>query len=100
MAAIKTVPFDAAEFLDTEEAQAAYLAEMMTEGDPALIAQAIGTVARARGMTEIARKAGVGRESLYKALGPGGNPHLGTVLKVLSALGMEMTVRVAGKDAA
>lgn len=97
--AINTTPFDAAEFLDTEEAQAAYLADMMEAGDPALIAQAIGTVARARGMTEIARKAGLGRESLYKALSPGGNPHLGTVVKVLGALGLELTVRVGHKAA-
>jgi probable addiction module antidote protein len=97
--ALKTVPFDAAEFLDTEEAQAAYLSEILAGGDPALVAQAIGTVARARGMTEIAKAAGLGRESLYKALSPDGNPQLATILKVLGALGFRLTVE-APKEAA
>jgi probable addiction module antidote protein len=88
----KTFAFDAAELLDSPEAQAAYLSEIMAGGDPAEIAQAIGTVARARGMTAVARDAGVGRESLYKALSGEGNPEFGTIMKVLRALGLGLTV--------
>lgn len=90
--ATKTFAFDAAELLDSPEAQAAYLSEIMEGGDPSEIAQAIGTVARARGMASIAREAGVGRESLYKALSGSGNPEFGTVLKVLGALGLGLSV--------
>jgi probable addiction module antidote protein len=90
--ATKTFTFDAAELLDSPEAQAAYLSEIMESGDPAEIAQAIGTVARARGMTAVARDAGVGRESLYKALSGEGNPEFGTIMKVLGALGLGLAV--------
>ena len=86
----KTIPFDAAELLDTPEAQAEYLSLAMEEGDPAVIARAVGVVARARGMTAIARDAGVGRESLYKALSEDGNPELGTIVKVLGAMGLRL----------
>lgn len=98
--ALKTVPFDAAEFLDTEEAQAAYLSEILADGDPALVTQAIGTVARARGMTEVAKAAGMGRESLYKALSPGGNPQFATILKVIRALGLTLSVTDRPKELA
>lgn len=65
----------------------------MTEtNDPAAVARAIGTVARARGMTEIARSTGLGRESLYRALGSEGNPELATLLKVMKALGLGLRV--------
>jgi len=90
--ATKTFAFDAAELLDSPEAQAAYLSEIMAGGSPAEITQAIGTVARARGMTAVARDAGVGRESLYKALSGEGNPEFGTIMKVLGALGLGLTV--------
>jgi probable addiction module antidote protein len=90
--ATKTFAFDAAELLDSPEAQAAYLSEIMEGGDPAEIAQAIGTVARARGMTAVAREAGMGRESLYKALSGEGNPEFGTIMKVLEALGLGLSV--------
>jgi probable addiction module antidote protein len=93
MAKVKTVAFDAAEFLDTEEAQAAYLQEAFATGDPAYIARSVGTVARARGMSAIARDAGVGRESLYKALSGEGNPEFGTIVKVLSALHLALSVK-------
>lgn len=69
---------------------AAYLAAALDGGDAGLIAAALGDIARAQGMTEIARKTGLGRESLYKALSPDGNPALGTVLKVVSALGLKL----------
>ncbi|MFC3127470.1 addiction module antidote protein [Pseudoroseomonas globiformis] len=87
IAATKTFTFDAAELLDSPEAQAAYLSEIMAGGDPAEIALAIGTVARARGITAVAQEAGIGRESLYKALSGEGNPEFGTIMKVLEPWG-------------
>ncbi|WP_325099218.1 addiction module antidote protein [Burkholderia contaminans] len=89
---IKTTPFDAAEYLDTPEAQAEYLRISFETGDSADIQEAIGTVARARGMTQIARDAGVGRESPYKALDEHGNPEFATILRVVRALGLTLTV--------
>jgi probable addiction module antidote protein len=68
----------------------AYLEAALEDGDAAVIAAALGDVARARGMTDVARKAGLGRESLYKALSPGGNPELSTILRVLKALGLRL----------
>ncbi len=88
----KTHPFDPAELLDTAEAQEAYLAFALQDGDAAEIARALGVVARARGMTAVARDAGMGRESLYKALREGANPELATILKVIGALGLKLTV--------
>lgn len=90
MAKTQTVPWDAAEHLETEEDMAIYLEAALEENDPALVAAALGDIARAKGMTQIAREAGLGRESLYKALSPEGNPELGTVLKVLKALGLRL----------
>jgi probable addiction module antidote protein len=94
---IKTIPWDSAEHLKTEEDIALYLDAMIeeSEGDPASIAVALGNIARAKGMTEIARKAGLGRESLYKALSPEGNPEFATVLKVLKALGLKIHIEAA-----
>jgi len=86
----KTVAWDAAEHLGTEEDMAAYLEAALEDGDPALVAAALGDIARAKGMTQIAREAGLGRESLYKALSPEGNPELATVLKVVRALGLRL----------
>ncbi len=91
MSKLKTTIWDAAEYLKTDEDIAAYLEAAFEENDPALIAAALGDVARARGMTQIAREAGVGRESLYKALSKDGNPEFSTVLKVMAALGMKLT---------
>jgi probable addiction module antidote protein len=93
--ALPTTPFDAAEHLDAPEAQALFLTDAMETGDAAHIAHAIGIVARARGMTAVAREAGLGRESLYKALGEGGNPEFATVLRVIKALGLRITVQAA-----
>ena len=70
----KTRLWDAAEYLKTEEDMAAYLEAALEENDPSLIAAALGDIARAKGMTQIAKKTGLGRESLYKALSPEGNP--------------------------
>ena len=90
MAKTKTRPYDAAEYLETPEDMAAYLEAALEDGDPAVVTHALGTIARARGMSQIARDTGLGRESLYKALSPGGNPEFATVLKVVRALGLKL----------
>jgi len=90
MGKTKTSPWDAAEYLNTEEEMAAYLEAALEEGEPALVAAALGDIARARGMTQLARETGLGRESLYKALSPNGNPEFSTILKVVRALGLEL----------
>jgi probable addiction module antidote protein len=90
MAKAKTKRWDPAEHLATEEDMAAYLEAALDDGDPALIAAAVGDIARAQGMSQIARKTGLGRESLYKALSPDGNPEFSTVLKVVRALGLRL----------
>lgn len=91
--AIETFPFDPAEYLDTPEAQAELLADAFETGDANYIAHAIGVVARARGMTAIARDAGVTREALYKALSMKGDPRLSTLLGVMKALGLQLTAK-------
>ena len=90
MAKTKTRHWDAADYLKSEEDMAAYLEAALEEGDPALFVAALGDIARAKGMTEIARKTGLGRESLYKALSPDGNPEFATVLKVVHSLGLKL----------
>jgi probable addiction module antidote protein len=90
----KTIPWDSAKRLKTEDDIADYLEAVFEDGDPALIAHALGVVARAKGMSKIARAAGLGRESLYKALSPDGNPEFVTVLKVMRALGLKLKVAV------
>jgi probable addiction module antidote protein len=90
MAKTTTRPWDAAEHLETEEDMVAYLEAALESGDASLVAAALGDIARAKGMTEIAREAGLGRESLYKALSPEGNPEFATVLKVVRALGLKL----------
>ncbi len=81
-----------AEYLKTEEDMADYLDACIEEAgdDPAFIAKALGTIARARGMMQVARDAGLSRESLYRALSGEGNPELGTILKVIKALGLKL----------
>lgn len=88
--ALKTTRWDSAEHLQTEEDIAAYLDAVLEENDPALITHALGVIARAKGMSQIARETGLGRESLYKALSPEGNPEFATVLKVIKALGLQL----------
>jgi probable addiction module antidote protein len=90
MAKSKTKKYDVAEYLETEEDMAAYLQAAFEDGDPALVIHALGNIARARGMSEIARETGLRRESLYKALSPDGNPEFATVLKVVQALGIKL----------
>ena len=94
MTETKTVshPWDITRYLDSDEAIAAYIDAALEEEDPAVLAAALGDVARAKGMTEIARETGLGRESLYKALTPGAKPRYDTVLKVLQGLGVKLTV--------
>ncbi len=86
----KTAEFDASKYLDSEEMIAEYLNQALASGDTDLLLSAIGDVAKARGMAQIARDTGLGRESLYKAFAVGAKPRFDTVLKVLRALGMEM----------
>jgi probable addiction module antidote protein len=90
MAKTKTRTWDAAEYLKSAEDMAAYLEAALEEQDPALFAAALGDVAQAKGMSQIAREAGLGRESLYKALSADGNPEFATVLKVLRSLGLKL----------
>jgi probable addiction module antidote protein len=89
----ETTVFDAADYLDDAEAIAIYLEDAFATEDSAYIAHALGTVARARGMTEVSRKTGLSRESLYKALSSEGNPEFATILKVMSALNLKITAR-------
>jgi len=93
----KTVPYDVAKQLRTAEEMAAYLDAWLTEApeDAAGIARALGDIARASGMSQVARKAGLSRESLYKALSVSGNPSLATVLKVARALGVRLHAEAA-----
>lgn len=94
MAKTETLPWDPVEHLETEEDKASYLEAALEDGDPAVITAALGDIARARGMTHVARETGLGRESLYKALSPEGNPELATVLKVIRALGLRLHAAV------
>jgi len=89
----KARDFDVAEYLDSPEAIAAYLSEAFETGDDALIAQALGAVARVKGMKDIAKETGLNRENLYRSLSEGGNPELGTVMKVLDALDVQLVAK-------
>ena len=89
---LKTTPFDAAKYLDTDEAIAAFLTDAFESGDDGVFQDALKTAARARGMSEVARTAGLGRESLYKALQSDAQPRFATVRKVMAALGVQLTV--------
>jgi probable addiction module antidote protein len=86
--------FDMAEHLPDDEAIAEYLSIVLEENDPAALADALGTVARARGMADIAKASGITREALYKALRPSSHPRFDTIARVLSALGLNLTVTV------
>ncbi|MDP2412138.1 MAG: putative addiction module antidote protein [Pseudolabrys sp.] len=91
----KTTRFDAAGYLDTDERQAAYITAALETGDADFVRDALGLVARARGISGIAKSADLNRESLYKALGENGNPEFGTIMRVLNALGLKLSVRPA-----
>lgn len=88
-----TLPFDAAQYLTTPSDQAELLADAFTSGNHAYIAAALGTVARARGISAVAREAGVTRTALYKALSPDGDPKLSTVLGVVKAMGLSLVAK-------
>lgn len=89
----ETRPWDAAEHLETEEGMVAYLDAALEDGDATLVVAVLGDIARAKGMSQIAREAGLGRESLYKALSTTGNPEFATILKVVQALGLQFHVQ-------
>jgi probable addiction module antidote protein len=89
----KLIPFDAARYLTDDAAVVEYMTAVLETGDPDLLLLALGDVARARGMSQIAMDAGLGRESLYKALTPGSKPRYDTVLKVARALGVQLTAK-------
>ena len=86
----KVTVFDVSEYLKDEASVAAYLSAIVEEGDPRLLLSAIGDIAKARGMSRIASESGLGRESLYKALNSGAKPRFDTILRVLSALGVNI----------
>ncbi len=92
----KTVPYDVSEFLETSEGMATYLEACIQESgrDAAFIAKALGDRARAKGMSQVARESGLLRESLYKARSGDRSPSLGTILKVMSALGLQLSASV------
>jgi probable addiction module antidote protein len=90
MSTTKTRPFDPAGYVGDSESIAAYLSEALESDDPAFITDALGVIARARGMSDVARQAGVSRESLYRTLSTDGNPEFATVLRVLRALGLQL----------
>ena len=91
----KLTEFDMADYLDSEEVITAYINAALEDGEPAVISAALGDVARARGMSQLARETGVSRDGLYKALSPTGNPSLSTFLSVIKALGLKVVVQPA-----
>ena len=91
-AKVETTRWDSADYLKTDKDIAEYLDAVIEDGDPALVAHALGVISRAKGMAAIAAKSGLGRESLYKALSAEGNPELATFLKVIKALGLKLRV--------
>ena len=91
----KLVAFDAARYLDNDEAIAEYMTAVLESQDPDLLLLALADVARAKGMAQVAKDAGIGRESLYKALAPGAKPRFETIMKVAHALGVKFTAHPA-----
>ncbi|EIF34657.1 putative addiction module antidote protein [Burkholderia sp. Ch1-1] len=100
MSKIKTAPFDASHYLDSEEMIAEYLNAALEEGDADVLLAAIADIAKARGIAKIAADAGLGRESLYKTLAPGSKPRMDTVFKLLRALGVKLNAVPEGVAAA
>ena len=92
---MKLVAFDAARYLDNDEAIAEYMTAVLEANEPDLLLLALSDVARAKGMAQVAKDAGLGRESLYKALAPGAKPRFETVMKVAQALGVKFTAKLA-----
>lgn len=94
-APLKLIAFDAAKYLNDDGAIAEYMTAVLEANDPDLLLLALGDVARAKGMAQVARDAGLGRESLYKALAPGAKPRFETVMRVAKALGVKFTAQAA-----
>ncbi|RME59313.1 putative addiction module antidote protein [Candidatus Parcubacteria bacterium] len=94
MSKVKTTPWDASEYLDSPEAISEYLTAALEDGDPDLLLAVLGDIAKAEGMSAVAKRANLGRESLYKALAPGSKPRFDTVLKVLKALNVHLDARI------
>lgn len=94
----KLLPFDAARHLHDDEAIAEYISVVLETGDDELLLSALGDMARARGMAQVAKDSGLGRESLYKALAPGAKPRFDTILKVARALGVQLSAQPAGSS--
>ncbi|MFG5121855.1 addiction module antidote protein [Methylorubrum sp. POS3] len=94
--ALETRPYDTAEHLKTPEHIAAYLDAVLEDNDPALLAHALGVVARAQGMAEIAQETGRSREQLYRTLSEKGNPQLDTLMGVLKAMGLRLSIQPVG----
>jgi probable addiction module antidote protein len=92
---VRHTPFDPAEYLKTPRAMAVFLSDALESGDTAVVAAALGVIARAKGVRELAKQTGLSRESLYKALRHDGNPELNTTLKVVRALGLKLTAQAA-----
>jgi probable addiction module antidote protein len=91
MMALKTLPFDAADALDSADEQAILLAEAFASGDPKIVTAALGMIARARGISDVARETGLSREALYKATGEQGNPTLATLMGIMRATGLKLS---------
>jgi probable addiction module antidote protein len=98
-APLKLIPFDAAKYLHDDAAIAEYMDAVLEADEPALLLWALSDVARAKGMAQVAKDAGLGRESLYKALAPGAKPRFETVMKVAQALGLKFTMSQAAAKA-
>jgi probable addiction module antidote protein len=92
---VKLTPFDAARYLTDDASVAEYMTVILETGDPDLLLLALADVARARGMAQVAKDAGLGRESLYKALAPGAKPRYDTIMRVMRALGVQLTAKAA-----
>ena len=90
---VKTTRFDAADYLDSKERQIAYITAALETGDADFVRDALGLVAKARGMSQIAKTSGLNRESLYKALSENGNPEFATIMRVMRAMGLTLTAR-------
>lgn len=100
MSKVPTRPYDSAEYIDTPEAAAAFLEAALEDGDPQLITATLGAIARSKGMAMIAGQTGLAREALYKSLSADGNPRLTTLLGVLRAMGLRLSVTVDEHQAA
>lgn len=98
MAKIETTAFDSADYLNSAEAIAAYLDEYLEDGTPEELREAMATVARSHGVSDLARRSGVSRPGIYKALGQDGNPSFETVRSLLAAMGLRLTVEPADQE--